>query len=52
MEINNNLSHKLCCKIVMKILFVGARDGNLDLTRGYPARPDPNGPDFTRLDKE
>ena len=28
------------------------RDGNLDPTRGYPARPDPNGPDFTRPDKE
>ena len=28
------------------------RDGNLDPTRGYPIRPDPNGPDFTRPDKE
>ena len=28
------------------------RDGNLDPTRGYLARPDPNGPDFTRPDKE
>ena len=24
------------------------RDGNFCPTRGYPARPDPNGPDFTR----
>ena len=29
-----------------------SRDGNLDPTHGYPARPDPNGPDFTQLDKE
>ena len=28
------------------------RDGNLDPIRGYPVRPDPNGPDFTRSDKE
>ena len=28
------------------------RDGNLNPTRGYPAWPDPNGPDFTRSDKE
>ena len=28
------------------------RDGNLDPTCRYPARPDPNGPDFTQLDKE
>ena len=28
------------------------RDGNLDPTRGYPALPDLNGPDFTRPDKE
>ena len=30
----------------------GSRDGNLNPTRGYPARPNPNGPDFTQLDKE
>ena len=29
-----------------------SRDGNLDPTRGYPARPDPNGSDFIRPDKE
>ena len=28
------------------------RDSNLDPTRGYPAWPDPNKPDFTRPDKE
>ena len=28
------------------------RDGNLDPIRGYPARSDPNGPDFTQPDKE
>ena len=33
-------------------LRVIARDGNLDSTRGYPAQSDPNGPDFTRPDKE
>ena len=33
-------------------LAIGIRDGNLDPARGYPARPDPNGPDFTRPDKE
>ena len=29
-----------------------SRDGNLNPIRGYPARSDPNGPDFTRSDKE
>ena len=28
------------------------RDGNFYPIRGYPVRPDPNGPDFTRSDKE
>ena len=28
------------------------RDGNLDPTREYPVRPDPNGPDFTQSDKD
>ena len=26
------------------------RDGNFYLTRGYPTRPDPNGPGFIRSD--
>ena len=33
-------------------LLEAIRDGNLDPTCGYPARLDPNGPDFTRPDKE
>ena len=33
-------------------LVLSIRDGNLDPTRGYPVRSDPNGPDFTRSDKE
>ena len=28
------------------------RDGNLNSIRGYPIRPDPNGPDFTQSDIE
>ena len=31
-----------------ELLVVRPRDGNFCPTRGYPARPDPNGPDFTR----
>ena len=34
------------------ITYIMHRDGNLDPTRGYPARPDSNGPDFTWSDKE
>ena len=42
---------------IMRILVCEAfgvfiRDGNLNPIRGYPARSDPNGPDFTRSDKE
>ena len=29
-----------------------SRDVNFYPIRGYPVRPDPNGPDFTRSDKE
>ena len=29
-----------------------SKDDNFCPTRGYPARPDPNGPDFTRSNKE
>ena len=29
-----------------------ARDGNLNPIRGYSVRFDPNGPNFTRFDKE
>ena len=29
-----------------------SRDGHLNLIHGYSVRPDPNGPDFIRFDKE
>ena len=42
---------KLPREIVSESMTLSFRDGNLYPTREYPARPDPNGPDFTWLDK-
>ena len=45
------LSDGAICGLIGEAEAVVARDGNLNPTRGYPVRLDPNRPDFTRSDK-